>query len=74
MIQVNKNIPLPKNIESQRNTYPYKDMKSGDSFFVAGESALKRIKKSLSNLKMSDQFVVQEATENKVQGARCWKR
>lgn len=68
MIEISKNVPLPK--EKTRNTYPYEEMDVGDSFFVSGVTM-----QNMCNMngkaakKYGGRFIARRENE----GIRVWK-
>lgn len=80
MIKIESGIPIPQNVGTRVSKYPYRDLKPGDSFFVA----LTENHKSASALRQTLQSgairalgkgaaIAHVVTENEVQGVRVWR-
>jgi len=76
-ITVDTNISLPvrvsEHVKHNRTVYPLSTMLKGESFFVAGERACKRLCSAIGNKRLSRKFTVRTCTEDGVLGARAFK-
>ena len=68
-IKVDKGIPIPK--WQQRRKYPWREMKVGDSFFVAGEKDTHRMASAANGIRklLKMEFV----TRTEKGGVRVWR-
>lgn len=77
MIRIDRHIPIPSMAERFRvrtMRMPYRTMKVGDSFFIPGDDAFRRMLES-SRQHMNrhgGRFVVLPVFEDGENGARCW--
>lgn len=69
-IEIEKGVPIPP-IKAAKNTYPYREMQVGDSFFIPGKksSEVTTHSKSTGHMKFTRRTVV----ENGVKGVRVWR-
>lgn len=81
MISIDKGIKIPPEGES-RIRYPFKMMKSGDSFFIQesdGRGA-RKLRACISSAALRYQrkkdckFTIRTTTENGIRGVRCWMK
>jgi hypothetical protein len=70
--KLDTNVPMPT---VNSNKYPFDGMDVGDSFFVPGGNAVRRLRSAAAyharqaNVKYSTRVT----TENDTDGARCWR-
>lgn len=68
---VDSDIPLP---EPVRSKYPWKQMKVGDSFFVAGMTSGRLGARARAySARNKEDFVARNVIENGVEGCRVWR-
>lgn len=68
MLEIEKNIPVPKLIV--RNTYPYKELEVGESFFVEGVGNRTMLNSNYTNgKKLNRKFILRREGN----GCRIWR-
>lgn len=77
MFKVEKKVPVPKSLEySERNTYPFEDMKVGDSFFVPEEDITpSKVRAAVWNYARNNgvRFRTHQLSKKGVKGIRVWR-
>ncbi len=71
-IKLDKNVPLPVVLSHK---YPFDDMVVGDSFFIPGTDAIRRLRGAASyhSRRSLAKYSVRMTKENDDVGARCWR-
>lgn len=71
-IKLDTNVPLPTVVSFK---YPFDDMNIGDSFFVPGTEAIRKLRGAASYhaRKSSAKYSVRTTEEGDNVGARCWR-
>lgn len=81
MINIDKGVSVPTDGDKggRQPTYPWRDMKPGDSFFVPTQNIDKRERASGFNLTMGKRahpgstWATRTVTENGIRGIRVWR-
>jgi hypothetical protein len=73
-IKIEKGIPLPADVNKEREYYPYREMKVGDSFFVEGVHSNDMCRKSYYfSVILKTRYTCKTVREGKKVGVRVWR-
>lgn len=73
MMNIEKDIPIPKRIRGRNPKYDFQAMNIGDSFFTEGDSSAQVSVLTCAKRHMPLRFVTKKVTEKKKKGYRCWR-
>lgn len=72
-MKIEKDIPIPKNVRGRKIKYKFHVMKTGDSFFTAGDSRVQISILTCAKRHRPKRFITQMAVVKGRKGYRCWR-
>jgi hypothetical protein len=72
-MNIEKDIPIPKNIRGRKTKYQFQAMEIGHSFFTAGDSRIQRSILTSAKKHLPKRFITQMAVVKRKKGYRCWR-